>query len=264
MCSLHEFDTRLGLFYYLHTQLCQIPDAVTFIGMCEDVDPEARRRYMTNRADAACLLYFLPHNPDTTHQFSLSNTLTCLGRLTAPELEFSDAGTLQLDLPTVSVRHAKIIRTDSGYMLENWQGRYGIGLYEREMLPGESHLLAHCDVFRIPALEEHVRFQFLVTQQQTQRLPLSVEHLRGKVYVFGERVKLTPMEYKLIAYLHQRAGQLCLYPELMAVLWGDANPHERRGNLDVLLHDLKAKLRAASGGFTFVETVRGQGVRLVV
>jgi DNA-binding response OmpR family regulator len=119
-------------------------------------------------------------------------------------------------------------------------------------------------VFRIPALEEHVRFQFLAAQQQTHIVPLAVEHARAKVYVFGERIQLTPMEYKLIAYLHHRAGHLCLYPELMVVLWGDANPYERKGNLEVLLHDVRAKLRAASGGFTFMETVRGQGVRLVV
>jgi DNA-binding winged helix-turn-helix (wHTH) protein len=219
---------------------------------------------MTDPADGACLLYCLPHDPNTTRKFILHSTATCLGRLTTQQAEPPHAGHLHLDLPTVSVRHAKIVRTDSGYMLENWQGRYGIGLYERELLPGESHLLAHCDVFRIPALEEHVRFQFLVTQQQTQIVPLSVERSRGKVYVFGERIKLTPMEYKLIAYLHQRAGQLCLYTELMVVLWGDANPYERKGNLEVLLHDVKAKLRAASGGFTFLETARGQGVRLVV
>jgi two-component system, OmpR family, KDP operon response regulator KdpE len=84
------------------------------------------------------------------------------------------------------------------------------------------------------------------------------------VYVFGERVHLRPLEYRLIAELHQHAGQVCSYSALMNALWGDAHPFERKGNLEVLLHDLRAKLRAASGGFTFIETVHGQGVRLIV
>src|SRR5919206_1600867 len=129
-----------------------------------------------------CLLYRTPTDLDTTIVVPLHQEVTCLGRLEPDQVEPPEAGHLKLDIPTASVRHAKIVRTDSGYRLENWQGRYGIGLYERELLPGESHLLAHCDVFRIPALEEHVRFQFLVAQQQTHIVPLTVEHLRGKVY----------------------------------------------------------------------------------
>lgn len=211
-----------------------------------------------------CLLYRTSTDLDTTVTIPLNEAVICLGRLERDQVEPPEAGHLKLDLPTVSVRHAKIVRTESGYRLENWQGRYGIGLYERELLPGDAHLLTHCDVFRIPAREEHVRFQFVAAQQQTHIVPLAVEQARAKVYVFGERMQLTPMEYKLIAYLHQHAGQLCLYPEIMVALWGDANPYERKGNLEVLLHDLKAKLRAASGGFTFLETVRGQGVRLVL
>jgi DNA-binding winged helix-turn-helix (wHTH) protein len=219
---------------------------------------------MTDPDDVACLLYCLPHDPNTTHKFTLRSALTCLGRLTPQQVEPSEAGTLQLDLPTVSVRHARILRTEAGYVLQNWQGRYGVGLYERELRSGESHLLTHCDIFRIPARSEHVRLQFLAAQHQTQLLPLDVEHERGKVYVFGEHVHLTPLEYRLVAFLHRHAGQVCSYTALMTTLWGDAHPFERKGNLEVLLHDVRAKLRAASGGFTFLETVHGQGVRLVV
>jgi len=219
---------------------------------------------VTSTDNLACLLYCTPDDPDTTRVLPLGTAVTCLGRLTPAQIEPPDAGHLHLDLPTISLRHARIIRTDAGYVLQNWQGRYGIGLYERELKPDETHVLSHCDIFRIPAREEHVRFQFLESQQRTQIIPIDIEHARGKVYVFGERVKLTPLEYRLIAYLHRRAGHLCTYDELMVALWGDANPYERKGNLEVLLHDLRAKLRAASGGFTFLETVRGQGVRLVV
>lgn len=137
----------------------------------------------------SCLLYSTSTDRDATALFSLNEAVTCIGRLERDQVEPQEAGHLKLELPTVSVRHAKIVRTDSGYRLENWQGRYGIGLYERELPPGQSHLLVHCDVFRIPALEQHARFQFLATPQQTHIAPLSVERSRGIVYVFGGRIK---------------------------------------------------------------------------
>jgi DNA-binding response OmpR family regulator len=164
----------------------------------------------------------------------------------------------------VSTRHAKISRTATGYRLCNWQGQFGIGLYERELGPQEEHALKHCDVFHIPAREEHVRFQFLESEDKTQVIPLEVEHQRQKVYVFSERVHLTANQYRLLAHLHRHKSQVCSYDALMAAVWNDANLVGRKGNLEVLLHDVRAKLRAASGGFTFMETVRGQGVRLVV
>jgi len=210
------------------------------------------------------LLYCTPHDPDTTHVFPLNAVVTCLGRLQSDEADPPGAEILYLDLQTVSVCHAKIVSAETGYELHNWHGHQGIGLYEHELAPGESHPLKHCDVFRIPARKEHVRLQFLESQHRTQVIPFDVDPERGKVYVYGTRVKLTPLEYRLIAYLHRHTERLCLYDDLLAALWGDANPFERKGSLEVLLHDVRAKLRAASDGFTFLETVRGQGVRLVV
>jgi DNA-binding winged helix-turn-helix (wHTH) protein len=212
-----------------------------------------------------CLLYTNPHDPETTHKFILRTPVTCLGRLTPQQVEPLEAGYLFLDVPTVSVRHARILQTDAGYILENWQARNGVGLYERELQPGEHHQLIHCDTFRIPNREVYVRFRFLAAQNQTYRLPLEIEHMRRKVYVFGERVPLTPLEYRLVAHLQRHDGQVCTYPDLMATLWDkDAKLVDRKAILEVLLHDVRAKLRVASGGFTFLETVRGEGVRLVM
>src|SRR5512145_1167182 len=148
-----------------------------------------------------CLLYTQPGDPDSTLVFQLGNSHTCLGRLRKEQAEPHGADVLQLNLPTISACHARIIRTDGGYVLENWQGRHGIGIYERELWPGESHPLSHCDIFRLPALEEHVRLQFLEAEDQTQILPFSVERERGKVFVYGEQLRVTPMEYRLLAYL---------------------------------------------------------------
>ena len=219
---------------------------------------------MTDFADVACLLYCLPHDPDTTLKFVLQTTVTCLGRLRSQQLEPPHAGHLRLDLPTVSLRHARICCIGGQYELQNWHGRYGIGLYEQELRPGESHRLTHGDVFRIPAREAHVRLQFFEEEGATLIRPLDIERLQGRVYVFGEQLRFTLLEYRLIAHLYENAGRVCTYDELLAVLWSDANPYGRKENLEVLLHDVRAKLRNASGKFTFLQTVRAQGVRLIV
>src|SRR5438045_3902543 len=114
--------------------------------------------YVLEAADSLpCLLYHMPHDPHTTLKLVLHTTVTCLGRLTSQQVEPPDAGHLRLDLPTVSRRHARILCIDGEYELQNWHGRYGIGLYEQELQPGESYRLVHGDVFRIPAREAHVR-----------------------------------------------------------------------------------------------------------
>jgi DNA-binding winged helix-turn-helix (wHTH) protein len=213
-----------------------------------------------------CLLYSYPDDPDNTHLVVLREAVTCIGRLGPERLDPPEAGLVQLHgPPTVSLCHAKIIRSAAGFQLQNWEGRYGIGLYERELSRGEQHLLSHCDSFRLPNLEQHVRFQFLETADKTRIAPFQIERSRGRVYIFGERVELSPQEYALIAYLHQRHGQLCLYEELIAATWPEeSNALERKESLEVLLAQVRKKLRDASGGFTFLQTVRGQGVCFIV
>ena len=210
------------------------------------------------------LLCRAPADSDNTTSFTLRQDVTCLGRLEPHEVEPPDAGYIALLFPSVSARHARIIRTEHGYTLCNWQGRHGIGLYERELHPGESHLLTHCDVFRIPNREQHFRLQFLVSAKQTQVAPLHVERQMHRVYVFGDLVPFTSLEYQLIAYLQRHSDQVCSYDSLIDTLWGEQVHHARKGNLEVLLTQVRRKLRDASGGFTFLETVRGEGVRLVV
>jgi DNA-binding winged helix-turn-helix (wHTH) protein len=213
-----------------------------------------------------CLIYSYPDDLDTTYLAQLRDSITCIGRLGPEQVEPAGAGLVQLNgPPTVSLCHARIVQSEEGYRLENWAGRYGIGLYERELNRGEQHLLSHCDSFRIPNLEQHIRFQFLETADKTRIAPFQIERSRGRVYVFGERVELSPQEYALVAYLHQNHGQLCLYESLIGATWPDeATVVERKESLEVVLTQLRKKLRDASGGFTFMQTVRGQGICFVM
>jgi FHA domain-containing protein len=129
----------------------------------------------------------------------------------APGFDFID-----LELPNVSRKHARIVYDGAAYHLENWQGRLGIGIYERRLDIGQSHMLRHCDRFRIPNGDgPHVRLIFLLADQ-TRYLPCQVEAQRPNMRVFGLDVKCSPLEHRLLLYLQQHAGQLCCYDELIA------------------------------------------------
>lgn len=198
--------------------------------------------------------------PDApARRIELVTPLTCLGR---PADDERGPGYIDLELPNISRKHARIAHDGAAYRLENWRGRLGVGLYERRLEVGQSHELRHCDRFRIPDGDgPHVRIVFLLTEQ-THFLPFEVETQRPQVRIFGADVRCSPLEYRLLAYLQQRAGQLCRYDELIAHLWPDSVG--RKEQLEVLLSEVRKKIQAASGGFTFMQVFRGEGICLIL
>jgi DNA-binding winged helix-turn-helix (wHTH) protein len=189
---------------------------------------------------------------------------TCLGR---PEPDAVGPAFIDLRLGSVSREHARIWREGGDYVLENWHGRYGVGLFERELGPGQRHELRHGYIFRVPALAEHLRVMFVAGSRETQLWPLYVEPALQKAFVFGTQLELTPQAFALLRHLYERRNQICPYNEIIDSLWPGMRARgvvEKGRNLDVLLANLRRALAAASGGFTFMQTVRGEGIRLVV
>lgn len=210
----------------------------------------------------ACLYTSLSTDEDDTHPpiFFTSGTIY-LGR---PSSQEAGPDFVDLNLLSVSRHHARIVRQGTDYVLENWEGAYGIGIYEQRLEPGDVHTLRHSDVFRIPDLaSRHYKCLFLI-QDGTQKLPLLIEEQTRDVYVFGDIVRFTPLEYRLLDYLYRHKGMICSYDALAADLWPDLRRDDRKKDLEVLLVKVRRKIRTASGGFSFMQTVRGQGVRLVL
>jgi DNA-binding winged helix-turn-helix (wHTH) protein len=209
------------------------------------------------------LLISLSTEPESTWpRCYLTDEITYLGR---PEYDETDSATIDLKLDWISRKHARIVRQGTTYILENQRGTNGIGVYERSLQPGETHTLRHGDRFRIPDLSDtHARILFLIDDRQTMLLPLHLDRRQQKVRVFNTLVPFRGIEYKLIAYLYKHEGEICGYDEILAHLWPDFEKVDgRRAELDVYLARVRAKLRDASGGFTFMQTIRGQGIRLV-
>jgi DNA-binding winged helix-turn-helix (wHTH) protein len=220
---------------------------------------------MTKQHNQPYLLMSLSSDPDNTWSpLYVAASPLCLGR---PELDQIGPDYIDLSLDSVSRQHARIWRDDSTYTLENWQDRYGIGLFERELRPGERHELRHGYIFCIPALAEHFRILFVANSKEPQLWPLYIEPALQKVYVFGQQLELAPQEYALLRYLYDHRNRTCPYDQIIDHIWPGLREKgvvQKGRNLDVLLAKLRKALAGASQGFTFMQTVRGEGIRLVV
>ncbi|MBQ3997711.1 MAG: winged helix-turn-helix transcriptional regulator [Paludibacteraceae bacterium] len=73
----------------------------------------------------------------------------------------------------------------------------------------------------------------------------------------GQEVKLTGLEYGLLAYLTQHADRICSRTELLENVWGEAFQYDT-GTIDVHLNALRRKL--AFSKTAPIETIRGVGL----
>jgi len=94
-------------------------------------------------------------------------------------------------------------------------------------------------------------------------LALVVDERAWQVWVDGRQVqRLSPLEFRLLAYLHAHAGAVCTREELGLELWGQgAYTHEM---LHQVVHRLKQRLEDDPRRPRLVITVPGVGYRLAI
>lgn len=91
--------------------------------------------------------------------------------------------------------------------------------------------------------------------------PLAIHFGDHRVTVDGERVKLTPVEYKLLYHLARNAGRVMPHQALLDRVWG-ADYLASTEYLKVFISRLRNKLERP-GGPRYIETERGLGYRFV-
>jgi two-component system KDP operon response regulator KdpE len=77
----------------------------------------------------------------------------------------------------------------------------------------------------------------------------------------GTELRLTPTEFRLVAYLVEHAGQLVTHRQVLAAVWGsgyDADVHLLR----MTIRNLRLKLEAVAPGESYIDTEYGLGYRL--
>jgi two-component system KDP operon response regulator KdpE len=78
----------------------------------------------------------------------------------------------------------------------------------------------------------------------------------------GEDLRLTPTEFRLLAYLVEHAGQLVTHRQVLAAVWGagyDADVHLLR----MTIRNLRLKLDSVAQGESYIATEYGLGYRLI-
>lgn len=90
--------------------------------------------------------------------------------------------------------------------------------------------------------------------------PFVLDRFRQEVLLDGERVFLSPLEYKTLAMLIERAGRCVSRDTMLKDVWGYAGGISSR-TLDTHIRRLRIKLGKHSDA---IETIRGEGYRLCV
>lgn len=95
--------------------------------------------------------------------------------------------------------------------------------------------------------------------------PLSVDLAGHAVYLNGEQVHLTPIEFRIVGVLARRAGRVTTFRQLLRDAAGyDADDQEAQSIIKVHMSHLRRKLESDPRNPSFIVNSRGVGYKLVV
>ena len=97
--------------------------------------------------------------------------------------------------------------------------------------------------------------------RRLQHRDLVVDLGEHRARLRGDEIRLTPTEFRLLAYLVEHAGQLVTHRQVLGEVWGagyDVDVHLLR----MTIRNLRLKLDAAAPGEAYIATEYGLGYRL--
>jgi DNA-binding response OmpR family regulator len=101
----------------------------------------------------------------------------------------------------------------------------------------------------------------IVSRQGFRTGPIEIDFAQHRVTVGGEQVKLTPTEYRLLAYLASNANRVILHRELLRAVWGPEYGEETE-YLRVYMRYLRQKLEPEPSNPRYLLTQPGAGYML--
>jgi two-component system KDP operon response regulator KdpE len=122
---------------------------------------------------------------------------------------------------------------------------------------GTNELLARVRV----ALRHAAREQSQTVEPIVSSGPLVIDREHRRVTVDGVEVRLTPIEYKMLALLARHAGKVVTHRQLLTEIWGPGHT-EQTHYLRVHMAQLRRKLETEAARPRFVVTEPGVGYRL--
>jgi DNA-binding response OmpR family regulator len=89
---------------------------------------------------------------------------------------------------------------------------------------------------------------------------VAIDFAQREVTVAGQKVALTPLEFKLLATFVRHPNQVLSHDQLLELVWGDTLTGSR-ARTKLYVGYLRQKLAVADSGESPIETVRGFGYR---
>jgi two-component system KDP operon response regulator KdpE len=111
------------------------------------------------------------------------------------------------------------------------------------------------------ALRRRTRVQGAAGKPTSSAGPIAMDHDRREVTVDGREVRLTPIEYKMLAALVRNAGKVVTHDQLLKEVWGPAYGEEAH-YLRIYVHQLRQKIEADPARPRYLLTEVGVGYRL--
>jgi len=103
-----------------------------------------------------------------------------------------------------------------------------------------------------------------ITFRDTIFPELEVDVTAGVVRIDRRIVSLSPKEFSLLVYLHERAGEVCSKDEIGTAVWPEYQEGVYDYQVENLVRRLRSKLEADPGEPQLLLTIRGRGYKLVL
>jgi len=87
---------------------------------------------------------------------------------------------------------------------------------------------------------------------------LSIDIEKHEVLIHGKRIKLTPVEFRLLVFLARNAGKLLTFEKILVNVWGN----EYRGSMEhvhVYISHLRKKVEEDARNPRYIMTIHGMG-----
>jgi len=113
-------------------------------------------------------------------------------------------------------------------------------------------------------VEAALRRASLAVPERPRRLrhgALLVDLDEHRASIDGDDVRLTPTEFRLLAFLVERAGQLVTHRQVLSGVWGAGYGSDVH-LLRMTIRNLRLRLEAAAPGSSYIATEYGLGYRL--
>jgi two-component system KDP operon response regulator KdpE len=110
---------------------------------------------------------------------------------------------------------------------------------------------------------EGVKFASVPKQHELERIEAIVARVKEQVTFGGRRIKLPPIQFRLLTHLALNVGRVVEYQELLREVWGyQGEDSEARELLKVHIRQVRRKLGWDAAKAEYLQAVRGFGYML--